>query len=266
MDPTAQTYAELARAYEAFNEGLFDGQLPNCLLTLQREKRTYGYFSAKRFGSRAGQTTDEIALNPEYFAVVPLVEILQTIAHEMVHLWQAHYGQPGRARYHNGEWADKMESIGLMPSSTGRPGGRRVGDRMADYVLPGGRFAMVVAKLLEQDGFGITWYDRFAPAAALYPATQAAATAGLPLPALQVASADGIELVPKPSAVSSPNRSNRVKYQCGRCGLNAWAKPGARLGCMECQTELEAQGPDLAPAVGRTRPESKRSKNVHPSP
>lgn len=76
MEPTATTYEELRRAFDFFNDKLFDGSLPPCLLTLQREKRTYGYFSAGRFGTRRGDTTDEIALNPEYFAVVPVIETL----------------------------------------------------------------------------------------------------------------------------------------------------------------------------------------------
>ncbi|EAA4127232.1 sprT domain-containing protein, partial [Salmonella enterica subsp. enterica] len=49
MKPTQQTYEELQVAYDHFNEALFDGSLPPCLITLQREKKTYGYFSAERF-------------------------------------------------------------------------------------------------------------------------------------------------------------------------------------------------------------------------
>lgn len=52
-------------------------------------------------------------------------EALQALTYEMVHLYQHHFGDPGRGRYLNKEWGNKMESIGLMPSSTGRPGGRR---------------------------------------------------------------------------------------------------------------------------------------------
>ena len=169
MDPTPLTYSELKLAYDHFNARLFEGQLPACLITLQREKKTYGYFSSQRFGARSGQVTDEIALNPEYFAVVPLIETLQTLVHEMVHLWQAHFGEPGRGRYHNAEWADRMESIGLMPSDTGRPAGKRTGDCMADYPLVGGRFIKAVDELVREHNFTISWYDRRAPPKVLYP-------------------------------------------------------------------------------------------------
>ncbi len=238
MEPTDAAYGELRLAYDTFNQQLFDGQLPPCLLTLQRKKRTHGYFSPKRFGTRRGETTDEIALNPEYFAVTPLLETLQTIAHEMVHLWQAHFGTRGRARYHNAEWADKMESIGLMPSSTGKPGGRRVGDRVSDYVIPGGRFAAVAQDLLANHDFGITWYDRFAPSGTPNPVPEADGIPGLCTQAFEVAATTGVEVVHTQGAQA--NRSNREKYNCVGCGLNVWGKPGIRVSCMDCGIELEA--------------------------
>nr|WP_025465377.1 SprT-like domain-containing protein [Acinetobacter baumannii] len=93
---------------------------------------------------------------------MPLLEVLQTLVHEMVHAWQFHFGKPGRRGYHNKEWADKMEAIGLMPSSTGKPGGARTGEKMADYAIPGGLFMQATDKLLTQD-FKISWLDRFPP-------------------------------------------------------------------------------------------------------
>ena len=59
MGPTTVTYTELRRAYDALNAGLFGGVLPACLLTLQRERRTYGYFSAGRFGNSLSGHVDE---------------------------------------------------------------------------------------------------------------------------------------------------------------------------------------------------------------
>ncbi|SUI48840.1 SprT-like family [Salmonella enterica subsp. indica] len=105
LNPTADTYNELQIAFEHFNKELFNGEIPYCLITLQREKKTYGYFSSKRFVHRTEKTaTDEIALNPSYFAVIPEIEIMQTLVHEMAHAWQFHYGKPGRRGYHNKEW------------------------------------------------------------------------------------------------------------------------------------------------------------------
>ncbi|HBB7295500.1 TPA: SprT-like domain-containing protein, partial [Citrobacter freundii] len=104
--PTPETYDELQRAYDFFNEKLFSNELPPCLITLQREKRTYGYCSFKRFvGRESGYTVDEIAMNPVYFSIRTIKATLSTLVHEMVHQWQFHFGEPGRRGYHNKQWA-----------------------------------------------------------------------------------------------------------------------------------------------------------------
>ena len=134
-------YAGFQDAYNHFNRALFGGELPQCLITLQRKgKNNHGYFSPLRFRSRKTTDvyTDEIALNPDMFSQVDDREIMQTLTHEMVHLWQHHFGKSSRGGYHNKEWAQKMEDIGLMPSSTGKPGGRKTGETDAG-LSSGGR-------------------------------------------------------------------------------------------------------------------------------
>ncbi len=243
--------------YDYFNQALFEGKLPPCLITLQREQRTYGYFSPKRFGNRAGQITDEIAINPEYFAVVPIVEVLQTLVHEATHLWQSHFGTPGRGRYHNAEWAEKMESIGLMPSSTGQPGGRRVGDQMADYVIPNGKFARAVDQLLSAERFSITWFDLSPPptaAGAPYPVAASNFDTGLSAQAYELPAHQGVPIEPLGPAGVAVNRSNRIKYTCPVCKVNVWGKPSLRLGCLDCNRPFEAEAQELDKAARSRAP------------
>ncbi len=225
-NPTAQAYAELQGAFDHYNARLFDGAIPPVLITMQRESRTYGYFSSRRFAHRsAKETTDEIAINPAYFGVVPLLEILQTVVHEMAHAWQYHHGTPGRRGYHNKEWADKMEAIGLMPSNTGKPGGKRTGEQMADYAIEGGLFMQATAELLDT-GFQVSWLDRFPP---MLPST------GTVSVSVDAGGDMGISEVPELAglleAPSAGNRSNRVKYRCPVCAAQVWGKPGLRLLC-----------------------------------
>ncbi|WP_432263165.1 SprT-like domain-containing protein [Cupriavidus sp. TMH.W2] len=42
------------------------------------------------------------------------------------------------------------------------------------------------------------------------------------------------------SAGVSVDRSNRVKYTCGGCGTNLWAKPSVNVVCGDCQKRFEA--------------------------
>lgn len=262
--PTEEAYAELQQAYDFYNAELFCGELPLCLITFQRQKRTFGYFSKGRFGHRDARKVDEIALNPEYFVVVPMIEVLQTLVHEMTHLWQAHFGTPSRSCYHNAQWANKMEEIGLMPSETGMPGGKRVGQSMGDYPIAGGRFEQATKRLLSI-GFAISWFDRFPaatperfiknPQTIFSPGTQTAQ-----IETMESADEDDEEVdvifaaaCLTPAALQSElvekqkegNRSNRSKYTCPVCDLNVWGKPKLRVACVDCEVQL-VEGADQA--------------------
>jgi len=219
-----ELYDEVQHAFAHFNAALFAGALPFCMITLQRQKRTCGYFAQQRFASvEEGLIVDEIALNPEYFAISPLSEVMSTLVHEMVHQWQFHHGKPSRRTYHNTEWADKMEAIGLMPSSTGKPGGARTGESMGDYVIEGGLFETAFQALATQE-FTLSWFDRFPP--------KECGDADISA-ALAVAHGSAAEKLKSLIALppEKPNRSNRIKYACPKCGVRAWGKPDLRLLC-----------------------------------
>lgn len=207
-NPTTQTYASLTTAYDFFNRELFGDGLPSCLITIQRHKGAYGYFSGERFASLADpqEITDEIALNPVHFATRKPAEVLSTLAHEMVHLWQHHYGKQPRAGYHDKQWAAKMHEIGLLPTATGHPGGKETGQRVTHLIEENGRFASAVARLLEEHP-AMLYSDR----------------------------SDSNDTARKKKAAS------KTKYTCPNCGLNAWAKPDAPLVCGDCQEPLQAE-------------------------
>lgn len=227
MQPTSTAYAELQQAYDHFNAVLFGRQLPDCLITLQREKRTFGYFSSKRFVHVDGQQTDEIAMNPSYFGVRSVRVTLSTLVHEMVHAWQYHFGKPGRRGYHNLEWAEKMERVGLMPSNTGQPGGKRVGEQMTHYIIDGGAYDRACAELMTRE-FQLSWLDRFPPIA---PADVAVLTGddGDDEGEGRGALTASISLLVMPGA--DENRSNRVKYRCPGCAAQVWGKPNLAILC-----------------------------------
>lgn len=224
MTPTTQTYAELQRAFDHFNAALFDGQLPPCLIILQRTARVWGHFSPQRFvHGTAGDRTDEIAINPAYIAAYPIIHCLQTVAHEQAHAWQFHRGKPGRRGYHNTEWADKMEAIGLMPSDTGLPGGRRTGERMSDYPIPGGRFLAACEELVTAE-FTISWLDRF-PAIDRHALTAPAGINQL----LEVGLQGGL-----PRPLPPPKPATRTRFVCPSCRAKVWGKPDLEIDCRPC--------------------------------
>jgi predicted SprT family Zn-dependent metalloprotease len=209
--PTQKTAAQLQALYDHLKLSLFENNLPNCsklpdcLITYQRRNRSYGYFAPDRFGQKDGQLTAEIALNPQHIAERTIEEVISTLAREMVSLWQHHFGEkkPARVGYHNKEWADAMESIGLIPSTTGKEGGKRTGDHVSHYIKAGGPLALAVEKLLAT-GFTITWCE--------VPATRVSA-----------GSEDGGD--------TGSQSGKRTKFTCPDCGRNAWGKADLNLFC-----------------------------------
>jgi hypothetical protein len=207
LGPTRHTYGGLDRACDFFNVALFDGTLPRCLITMQRHKGAYGYFAPDRFGTRDGSTVaDEIALNPVHFGQVTLRDTLATLVHEQVHLWQRHFGKPSRNGYHNKEWAEKMRTVGLEPSSTGQPGGKDTGQKVSHYILDGGAFAKAFAEL-EKQGVADLLADRWGESEA------------------------GKKTREKKNA-------SKTAYVCPGCDLKAWAKPEASLMCGDCEEHM----------------------------
>jgi len=159
MKPTKETYNEFQNAYNYFNVNIFDNELSQCVITYQRQKKSFGHFSHQRWVNNKHEIKDEIALNPAYFATRSINEILGSLVHEMVHLWQFQYGKPGRGRYHNIQWADKMQSIGLMPYNT-KNKEIKTGDNVSHYIIVNGLFDKVCNEYLAL-GNKISWFDRF---------------------------------------------------------------------------------------------------------
>lgn len=195
-NPTSTTYKTLDNAYNFFNIHLFEGKLPTCLITMQRKGKARGYFCPERFEARKEDKyhTHEIALNPQYFSDRSDEEIISTLVHEMVHLWQQENGNPSRAGYHNKQWVEKMEDIGLIPSSTGEEGGAQTGHSVSHYIDEKGKYASLIPIFFEENE-PLTFQDR---------------------PVMSAAKAKA---------------KNKVKYTCPECKLNAWGKPNVSLMC-----------------------------------
>ncbi len=205
MNPTNETYDTLNAAYSFFNKELFNGKLPTCLITMQRNGKSRGYFCAERFQVRKSDKPfkiHEIAINPHHFDDRTDEEIISTLVHEMCHLWQQEYGEPPRRNYHDREWAEQMKVIGLMPSNTGEEGGRITGQSMTHYILKNGKYDQLIKKFFT-DHKPLQYEDS---------------------PELEIARA---------------KKKNKVKYTCPKCYLNAWGKPGISILCGTDKAELE---------------------------
>lgn len=199
--PTIETYEGLSKAFDHFNDRLFDSRLPPVLFTLARKGKAHGYFWAEQFVHRTdGDRTHEIALNPNTMGR-ELEAVLSTLVHEMTHLEQQEYGKPGKNGHHNREWVGFMERVGLIPSNTGEPGGKQTGRQMTHYINPEGPFVEAYRELAEM-GFDLPYFTS------------------------------------PPEAKEKKKDTSKVKHECPECGFKAWAKLGANLICGDCEVQM----------------------------
>jgi predicted SprT family Zn-dependent metalloprotease len=187
--------------YQYYNKELFEGKLCDCMIITSRKKGASGFFIFENWKNKKPQKGEkekgihEISLNPDGLDRKD-EEWQSTLVHEMCHLWQYDFGKPSRTNYHNKEWAQKMEGIGLMPSNTGKEGGKKTGQGMTHYIIPDGAFIKAFNKLKEKKINYIT---------------------------------SGAVLAQK-----SKSARSKTKYAC-ECGINVWGKPGLKITCNACQ-------------------------------
>lgn len=222
--PTIETYTGLQEAYDFYNEHLFNGRLPNCIITYQRQNNSYGYHCGKRWGNGSGDKTDEIAMNPAYFATRPIEETLGTFSHELCHLRQAYEGTPGRGGYHNKEFAEMMREIGLIAYSVDNPE-KEVGDRVSHRIDPNGLFAEKT-KILLSSGFSFPWVD--------LDFRGSHSSGGLDLSEIEKIKTFGVEIDLSGGTKEKPKSGVRVKYTCPNDHYSVWGKSGIDPKCGTC--------------------------------
>jgi hypothetical protein len=197
-------YTELRMLYDTCNTKFFASQLPPVMILLRPRRSTFGYFQKACWGQMpcdhsTRQAVHAIALNSTLLPRLGEEEMVSTLVHEMTHLWQECFGERKPPKpYHNREWAAKMVSMGLMPSSTGQPGGKQLGKNISEFRLDNGVFRH--------------WYD------------------ALPKPLLSWGEV--------PQMVPVKTAPKRLKYICPSCEQKAWALEGASLLCGDCREPL----------------------------
>lgn len=230
-------YDHLAAAADHFNGQLFKNRLPSPLFTLKRGLGSLGHFNSRRWATSRGKPVGEISLNPTLFGQFTWLQLMMTIAQQQCHLWQHAYGTPSRPGYHNAEWASKMEEIGLVPSSTGQPGGRRTGQQMSAYPVAGGAFILACEELSSRKlrpPLSMRWNTTAPTAPPTVPTDLARGKLNFMLSPIGSWSDDASVMEGEELAV----QKRKLKYSCPQCDVNVWGRPGLRLLCSGCSVAL----------------------------
>lgn len=128
-----------------------------------------------------------------------------------------------------------MIAIGLMPSSTGKPGGAKTGQKMSDYPLSGGKF-LDACEALATEGVALTWLDQGQRTVLDF-------RRAVDVP-LNIKSTIGKQLL-TPLGAFFPNLKQqppqvvakeklKIKYCCPSCQAKVWGKHGLAINCGDC--------------------------------
>ncbi len=227
--PTEEQFLNFQKLFEFYNVRLFENQLPSVILNFSRKNQAAGFFATNRWEKNlSGEKKHEISINPsslnqgkEY--------VIQTLVHEMCHLWQEEFGTPSRKGYHNKEWSDKMISVGLIPSDTGEEGGKKVGQSMSDYLEQDGKLHCLIKEMPDEIWLPFKALESFS-VTELELKLEEIRISGSPEEIEEIESLIQFE--------EEKQKKNKTKYTCDSCKTNVWGKPNLKIICGECDLEF----------------------------
>ena len=244
---------ELISIVNALNRELFTGSLPACDVILNRRARTFG---SVRIYSLDGILfgAPQISMNSALMSIRTLRSTFATLTSLMC---EVNAFLDGRTNYRlrNKKAAEAMLRIGLVSSSTGRPGGKKTGYNISFYILKGGAFDRTFDRLSKSDKW-ITWSDlstctpppHYKDFEVLTFSADGASDAeeqsltdratALGIPPILLASPTKSSHV----CLSLPAKSTKGTFVCPGCGLRCWAKRSStNIHCAGCDRPLELQ-------------------------
>jgi len=226
LEPTlamAESLQEITNYLDAF---LFDGKLPPCFITLTRNKKVIGGYHAKdQWENADGDIVPEIGINSNLLAQDDPLVIYNVLIHELLHLELSHAGTGGRVGYHNKQFAERCNELGLSIQCGDKDAseGQQTGQAIETNIIEGGKAETAIAKIptdLAYYAKHVLDIDDDGQPEQVLP--------GQPTPQ-------------KPTEPKTKTAGKRTKYQCPECGLSMWGKAGAFVMCGMCtQTMIES--------------------------
>lgn len=112
---------ELHKAFDLYNDEFFEGKLPQVVITIQAsgKRQAYGWISVNKVWSDgAGTDLHEINISAEHIGSRDnkMVDVLQTLLHEMIHLYALENDIQDVSRngsYHNKKFKANAEAHGM---------------------------------------------------------------------------------------------------------------------------------------------------------
>ena len=110
---TSRTAGYLEKIFRALNRDFFGGELEEPIITIQSTRRAYGHVTVAKIWKRKEDWRHELNLGAETLNR-PIEEVVATMLHEMVHLYNLAHGVQDCSRggsYHNRKFKATEETI-----------------------------------------------------------------------------------------------------------------------------------------------------------
>lgn len=134
----SRAVSQLEHIYNSLNADFFSGELPVPIVTVQSKPGTMGHCSVAKVWRRKEDKTHELNIAAEVLNY-PIEETLDTMLHEMVHLYCRQHDIREVSRggsYHNKKFKEIAEAHGLTCYQTGKYGWNTTpGDNLVEYAL-----------------------------------------------------------------------------------------------------------------------------------
>ena len=208
---TSRTAGYLEKIFRALNQDWFGGELEEPIITIQSTPRAYGHVTVSKIWKQKDQQRHELNIGAETLER-PIENIVSTIMHEAVHLYNLAHGIQDCSRgntYHNKKFKEEAERRGLVISHHPKYGWTLTepSEALIDYIIDKGWTDIQMNR-----GGGWT------------PPPSAGGKAGN--------SGNGGE-------APAPKRSSTRKYRCPCCGNSVRATKTVNLICGDCMKVME---------------------------
>ena len=134
----SRAVSQLEHIFNKMNADFFENKLPTPIITVQSSPNAYGHCTVAKVWKKKDGETYELNIGAEVLNY-PIEETLDTMGHEMVHLYCRENGIQECSRggkYHNNKFKELAEKIGLECFKTEKYGwNTKAGDRMIQYAL-----------------------------------------------------------------------------------------------------------------------------------
>lgn len=207
----SRAVGQLEKMYNTLNADFWGGVLPLPIITVQSKPGTWGHCTGGKVWKRKDSETYEMNIAAEVLDQ-NLEEIIDTLLHEMVHLYCRENGIQEVSRggkYHNGKFKELAERCNLICIKAGQYGWNTQGtgnDKLTEYAMEKGWNEIRISRS------GKTWVP-------ISTGAGGTAAGGAPVPGER-----------RPSSTR--------KLQCPCCKSSVRATKAVRIMCMDCNEQM----------------------------